>query len=402
MVGPDILLGSGGAENHSLNVMVELSSNFDFVFVPDPNRTKEYMLNLSKIETKLALLQSKGIKVPDSFKSLISGEISRHEYNKDIFKLKHDLLINFDYLYPLEKPDFTEQLARGGKDVLICLQGLGNFGLRFSDYFSETMKLFITSKGFFVVIYRLYQYFERMKLIRKINKAKWIKRILTVNTFYYENISIRNKDIAILFPGNGITNPGLLDYKPFLNSTKKKNQMIFFARLGYMKGIFELKPIMDLVSKKSDATLIIIGKFEHELERRKFIGIMSNYLDEGRVIYKGYVDDVTLYRDISESKVMIYPSHSDSFPITILQALSMGTPVVAYDIPGLRVYSTLKPIRLVREFDHKSMADEILRFLSIDDTAKLFDDSMKSFIELHNWKNVAMQYKRVLQECLEN
>ena len=86
---------------------------------------------------------------------------------------------------------------------------------------------------------------------------------------------------------------------------------------------------------------------------------------------------------------MLYPSHSDSFSISILQALFLHVPVVAYDIPGLSLYKDFKAVALVREFDINSMAIMAEKFLRTDN--ELFNDpNLTDFISEHtSWKYVA-------------
>ena len=46
---------------------------------------------------------------------------------------------------------------------------------------------------------------------------------------------------------------------------------------------------------------------------------------------------------------MIYPSHVDAFSYTVLEALNLKTPVIAYDIPALRIYyNNLEGVTLVK------------------------------------------------------
>jgi Glycosyltransferase len=41
-------------------------------------------------------------------------------------------------------------------------------------------------------------------------------------------------------------------------------------------------------------------------------------------------------RMLSHAKLLIYPSKIDAFPLVVLEALSCGTPVVAYALPAIR------------------------------------------------------------------
>jgi len=66
----------------------------------------------------------------------------------------------------------------------------------------------------------------------------------------------------------------------------------------------------------------------------------------------GYRPIEEVYSTVAKAKVLIYPSHQDGFSLVVLDTLALGTSVVAYDIPAIRfVFSNLKPVRAVREYD---------------------------------------------------
>ena len=130
-----------------------------------------------------------------------------------------------------------------------------------------------------------------------------------------------------------VYNINILEY----SKNKKENKIIFFARLIYNKGIFEIPEIMKHIIKYYNTKLIIAGKFVYENEKNKFFKMVNKLNLEDYIVYKGYLNDDDLYKEISTSKLMIYPSHSDSFSIAVSQSLSLYTPVVAYNIAGLKI-----------------------------------------------------------------
>ncbi|MEM1772555.1 MAG: hypothetical protein QXQ71_01865 [Desulfurococcaceae archaeon] len=62
---------------------------------------------------------------------------------------------------------------------------------------------------------------------------------------------------------------------------------------------------------------------------------------------------------------MLYPSHVDSSPYSVLESLMLGTLVVAYDIPALRLYyGSTRGVYLVREGDVEALSKETIDVLS--------------------------------------
>ncbi|AAT42888.1 glycosyltransferase family 4 protein [Picrophilus oshimae] len=399
ILGPDLFLSSGGAINHSINVMFDLKNDFKFIFFPNPYFINKYRKNKKIVNDKIIMLSKFQITVPEIFIKALNNKISWKEIINKYLNIHVDALFNFDYHFRIEIPDFSTIMSkRTGLKLGICLQGISSYSIKFSSFLNRSIKLLIVSGNPMILIFSFYQYINLIRIIKRINKNKNIKIILTVNNEYYRNINIKNKEVKILYPGNGFINPNInnsnikSDFQ--LCNVKKENKIIFFARQSYIKGIFDLKPILKTMLKNNDFKFIIIGRFEHGFEEILFKRIFSDYIKNGRIKYNGYVNDNELYREIASSKVMIYPSHSDTYSIAILQALALKTMVVAYDIPGLSIYKNINAVRLVNEFDYNKMAHEALSMIKIDNIENVFDENTMKFIEEHNWHNVANQYKK--------
>ncbi|MEM1584446.1 MAG: glycosyltransferase [Ignisphaera sp.] len=108
---------------------------------------------------------------------------------------------------------------------------------------------------------------------------------------------------------------------------------------------------------------------------------------------------------VSRSKVLVYPSHSDAFPLVVLEALFLGCSVVAYDIPAIRsVYKGLKPVKIVREYGYKVMAEEAIKILKRDISKheeEHLDDNFTNFLKMHSsWRNVAKADIEAIKEMI--
>lgn len=397
VVGPDLLLSSGGAINHSTSVMSELRNDFKFIFLPNPYFMKKFKNNRQLVLDKIQKLGEFQIEVPHIFLEALENMSSVSDLVEGYSQIHMDALFDFDYHFPLEIPDFPNLIARKtGLSLGVCLQGLSDYPIMPVAFLRRTIKLLLSSGNFLVIMYSFYQYLSRLSLVRRISRSKQIRMVLTVNNQFERNVRIRGKEVHKLYPGNGFLNPETKFNLPQhgLLTGKRNNKIIFFARLSYGKGIFDLKSIIEILFRKGNFAVTIIGRFDHAIEERLFKRHFSRYLRSGLVKYKGYVRDDDLYQEIANSKLMVYPSHSDTYSIAVMQALAMNTPVVAYDIPGLSIYKDIKAVRLVREFDYKSMADEALSLLKMENVSDLFDDHTRKFIEEHTWHKVALQYKK--------
>ncbi len=84
-------------------------------------------------------------------------------------------------------------------------------------------------------------------ILHSLKRYKNLKFLCIVNKYYYESIKIKFKDINVLNISNGINNSNINILK--YNKNKKEDKIIFFARLIYNKGIFEIPKIMKYIIK---------------------------------------------------------------------------------------------------------------------------------------------------------
>lgn len=106
--------------------------------------------------------------------------------------------------------------------------------------------------------------------------------------------------------------------------TERKNQYLFAARLDELKGIKEL---LEAWKELGDAApkLLVCGSGSLEEWCRTYIA--DNHLDMVHLMGQLPVEEVK--RLVSESKVLILPTRwYEGFPMTIVEAYSVGTPVI--------------------------------------------------------------------------
>ena len=405
ITGPDFLISSGGVLNHSLNVARILSQHYNFIFVPNPKLIRNYRRNRNKVLKRIEYLKELNVRVPTGLTDALEGRTdARSLINGFKDELHLNFIINFNQDYELLSDDFTYKLAKTlgtGFGVSFHNPCFGNVSLL--SYVSNSIRLSLLGGNIHSFLFRMYQYLRMEKVINNTLRKGNLKLVFIVNYNCQQRIASKFEEAHVLSPANGIFNAESFasEDDPSIKEGKmKKNQIIFFGRMSYSKGIFELFPILERILKKIDINLIIVGKFDHRSEEKLFLKKMSRPQFKGKMHYMGYLDDAEFYRVISESKVMLCTTHADSYSISILQSLYFGTPVVAYDIPANSVYKSLDEVRLVNEFDLDSFADQVLFLVDRVERGFPFSSEVAEFIAKHSWNNVAAQYKRYIDKAL--
>jgi glycosyltransferase involved in cell wall biosynthesis len=206
---------------------------------------------------------------------------------------------------------------------------------------------------------------------------------LSISNLLHANYFILKPPVAF--------NKDLLEFRK--NLDKKDDYAVFFARMAREKGVLELPRIWkDVIESGYDRRLLVYGKPQPELT--EFKAMITAFGLEERVLYQGYIAMDEISETISKAILCVYPSHADSFSLTILESLAVGTPVVAYGIQAIEdIYSGIPGVRLVKEWDTEAMARNIIEMLNLSqrDYRKLMEnDKISEFLHHHSsWDTVA-------------
>ncbi|ACP56298.1 glycosyltransferase family 4 protein [Saccharolobus islandicus] len=256
----------------------------------------------------------------------------------------------------------------------------------FRNSFGRGYRRFLGIKGLaYDILMWMFYKFDKRAFLRSINDGV-LRGIAGVSkaSFYLSGIEEIARDVRLKVyeVGNAFNRDIIYKYR---KTKGKEDYAVFFARLVPQKGIRELPRIADLLNSK----IVVFGKIFNERDR-------TILMSHPKIEYMGYRPIEEVYSTVSKAKVLIYPSHQDGFSLVVLDTLALGTSVVAYDIPAIRfVFSNLKPVRAVREYDVKEMARIANNILSMKDEeyeSEHEDENVKKFLELHSsWANVAKE-----------
>jgi glycosyltransferase involved in cell wall biosynthesis len=167
----------------------------------------------------------------------------------------------------------------------------------------------------------------------------------------------------------------------------------WIGRYSPRKGIEDLITIWKLVCRrKSNATLIIMGSaaYDHRLK-----SLISNNQIEQRVKLEGFVSDDKKFKILKETKIFLFPSFWEGWPIVVCEALACGLPVIAYDLPVYRVFTG--GIVRVPLADKESFAREVLALLEDEDKLKRLSVEAEATGKHYSWERVFEKFDRVLE-----
>lgn len=234
--------------------------------------------------------------------------------------------------------------------------------------------------------YFLKYFFYKLVINQAVNKSKRI--FVPANTIkqtilkFYPKV---NDKIIITKEGGKIWD------KKIYPDKKLKKTLLYVGSLYPHKNI---KLILRSLQILSDYTLIIVGSrsvFREKIEKYvKFNRI------EDRVKFLGFIDDEELAKLYLSVTALVQPSFSEGFGLTGVEAMGLGTKLLASDIPIFKeIYqdvahyfsphaesSFINAVRELEKSDYKQQKKGIL------------------LAKTYSWKNMALKTAQIYQEVV--
>lgn len=185
---------------------------------------------------------------------------------------------------------------------------------------------------------------------------------------FFKEINIIRKDNTQLIPGSGVD---LEKFKPVIKTKSDNIKILFIGRIIADKGIYELIEAASIIKKKySNITFTLLGMLGVKNRTSITKNEVDGWVDSGLIEYITFKDDVR--NIISDSDLIVLPSYREGTPKTLLEAASMGRPIIATDVPGCRevvIHETNGFLCQVK--NPESLANEIKKFIELDYLSKL-------------------------------
>jgi glycosyltransferase involved in cell wall biosynthesis len=268
-----------------------------------------------KLKKKLAKMNVKFIAVPlERDKTNPFGDLRLLYKIYQIIRLERPAII---FAYTIKPVIYTSLVARLFPDIKVYSLITG-IGFALSDEISNKRNL----RWILCSLYRLSLRRSNMVIFQNPDDRLLFKRLDflmdTQKTYlvngsgvnldhYYFSAPKQADQVSFLFIGRLIRSKGIAEYARAAEIIKKRHDNVSFRLLGSLTGS------SDLISKED----------------------LARWISEGTIEYCGRVDDVRPF--IVTASVVVLPSfYGEGTPRSILEAMSMGRPVITTDAPGCR------------------------------------------------------------------
>ena len=266
-----------------------------------------------------------------------------------INELSPDLIHTFT-VRPNLYGSWANRLLRQSIPIVNSVMGLGTL---YTDYNGNTKSIKHE------VMNRLYKWsFAKSKKVIFLNHDD-------LNIFLEDKI-IRNSQ-ADLIRGEGINiqffHPvdfqAKIELKKILNIHENKILILLVARLIREKGILEFCQAARILKEKykDNVHFVVIGDIDRGNPSHLSWDDLNEFRQSSIVQFTGHLDEPQPF--FAASDIYCLPSYREGLPVTIMEAMSSGLPVITTDSPGCRetidngVSGFLVPVRDVNALINK-------------------------------------------------
>lgn len=177
---------------------------------------------------------------------------------------------------------------------------------------------------------------------------------------------------------------------PVLKYTERKNQILYAGRLDATKGLDVLLKAWKLLGKRAPQ-LVICGTGPLE-------SFVKDYVEKEKlenVVIKGLLTNKEVKDLMSESKALVLPTKwYEGFPMTMVEAFSVGTPVIGTDIGN--VGSLIESEKTGWKFSlnsAESLAEKVLNMHDIVDN--VYETFQEKYVEEKNYMKLKAIYDQI-------
>lgn len=186
------------------------------------------------------------------------------------------------------------------------------------------------------------------------------------------------------------------------NSRKKSKIAVYLGAIAKDKGI---EDALKTFSKMSDIEpgwkFWVIGKCgeDYMMHIRRLVEDLKL---NSKVKFWGFVSDQKKFSLLAKCSVLINPSVREGWGLVNIEANSVFTPVVAYDVPGIRdsVQNEKTGILVEKVMGSDALASAAMKLVNDKRKYKRFQQSAKKWSEKFAWKNATQSSSMLLNRLL--
>jgi glycosyltransferase involved in cell wall biosynthesis len=190
------------------------------------------------------------------------------------------------------------------------------------------------------------------------------------------------------------------EVKGQINYSADKTYLLCIGRLVKDKGIIELVNVFTQLQKDNvNLQLILVGEYENALDPLPAVTLLE-IENNSSIIHINWSNRVEYFMHLAG--FFVFPSHREGFPNVLLQAGSMGLPVICSHITGNIDIVTNNETGLIFESENEQQLFKLLQYALLhpqhmhEMAKKLQQHVRENYRQENIWQNMLEAYKTLV------
>ncbi len=180
------------------------------------------------------------------------------------------------------------------------------------------------------------------------------------------------------------------EVKAMLGFSEDEKLIGFVGRMTEQKGPrYFVEAMPKILKRYSSARFVLVGDCWQLNEVKNLV---SSYGLDQFVRVVGFVSDETLKKILKACDILVIPSVYEPFGIVALEAMALGTVVIASDVGGLsEIIDNEKNGIKIPPRNPDAIADSVIRLLNDRDFMEFLSTNAKEKVKKYSWREIALK-----------
>jgi glycosyltransferase involved in cell wall biosynthesis len=208
-------------------------------------------------------------------------------------------------------------------------------------------------------------------------------------------VTLGIKENAIKVINHGFTK---LEFKGKVPKKETNPTLMFLGRLSKDKGVEDALLMLELLMRDNPSIMLwVVGKFENKNYEKRVKNLIEQFRVKKNSVFYGYVPEEKKAELLARAWLLIHPSTKEGWGLNVIEANSVGTPAVGYNVQGLSDSIVDGKTGILVEPDPISLADGVEKIITSRKKIDLLSKNAISWSKKYSWEKAGEESWEIIK-----
>jgi glycosyltransferase involved in cell wall biosynthesis len=296
-----------------------------------------------------------------------SVKVIKFTFNSVLTSTLHSIFLKIDGLNEMNNCDIIVSESPYPPDIILALRLSSKYMKPVAVYFhhiTPAISIFLFRRGILRVFLNVTYTSCILYFVKKFR----------IPIFLDNPNTLKQSEISV-FPNLIALSKKELNYEPIATRLDMDYDVCYIGRIENHKGVEDIIRVVGILKNKysMNPRVILAGK-----GKSKYVARVKKMIDRfglsENIVMSGYVSEDQKFELLKRSHIFLFLSYEEGWAISVMEAASVGTPIVAYSLPA---YYYLKGNYFPVEVGNIQLCAETVKRV-IDDNASAIEKVKKA------------------------